>query len=127
MTDYKSLIIVAERDLAIISVMEPSFPEDFAISNATFHLQQAVEKMLKALLLINGTEYPDTHDISKLSYTAKQNGIQIPESLDIIEDTLTIWGTVCRYDTFLDYKESKYTKAKQACEDLRELVDQSIK
>lgn len=51
--DYKSAVILA-------CATEPQ------MGTAGFHLQQAVEKSLKAWLALKGVGYPQTHDLSLL-------------------------------------------------------------
>ena len=51
-----------------------------------FHLQQSAEKYLKAILVLKGSAFPKTHDLTALSKMCEKNGIFI--SLD--EDNLDI-------------------------------------
>jgi HEPN domain-containing protein len=51
--DYKSALILARAS-------------DPQMDAAGFHLQQAVEKSLKAWLALKGIDYPKTHDLSLL-------------------------------------------------------------
>ena len=51
---------------------------DEAYMNAVaYHLQQAVEKTLKAFLECIGVTVPNTHDIDKLVRMSKNNGSQV--------------------------------------------------
>ena len=52
----------SDRDLAR-SVLEG---EELDIRHAAFHLQQAVEKSLKAALISEGLDPPYTHDLEEL-------------------------------------------------------------
>jgi HEPN domain-containing protein len=51
--DYKAALILARAD-------------DPQTDAADFHLQQAVEKALKAWLALRGIDYPKTHDLNPL-------------------------------------------------------------
>jgi HEPN domain-containing protein len=51
--DYKAALILARAD-------------DPQTDAAGFHLQQAVEKALKAWLALRGIDYPKTHDLNPL-------------------------------------------------------------
>ncbi len=77
---------------------------DEAYMNAVaYHLQQAVEKTLKAFLECVGVTVPNTHDIDKLVRMSVNNGSRV-ELTDWIEektDMLTRWETDTRYD--MDY------------------------
>ncbi|MCR2050096.1 HEPN domain-containing protein [Acetatifactor muris] len=77
---------------------------DEAYMNAVaYHLQQAVEKTLKAFLECIGETVPNTHDIDKLVRMSKNNGSQVflTEWIEEKADMLTRWETDTRYD--VDY------------------------
>jgi HEPN domain-containing protein len=60
-----------------------------------FHAQQCVEKLIKALLVVRGIDFPKTHDIEKLVSLMPLDAII---SLPVSEQrTLSIYGTVTRY------------------------------
>ncbi|MDE0124566.1 MAG: HEPN domain-containing protein [Bryobacterales bacterium] len=67
MSDLKcarTLVLAAERDLEVLQLMlEHSGGSDEVFG---FHVQQAVEKLLKAWLAIRGETYPLTHDLELL-------------------------------------------------------------
>ncbi len=58
--------------------------------------QQAVEKAIKAALAANAVEFPFTHDLEHLRDVAKNAGIELPDTLDGIED-LTPFAPAERY------------------------------
>ncbi len=61
-----------------------------------FHAQQAVEKLLKAVLAHNAVPYPRIHDLTELVDLLRENKISFPENLEEI-DRLTPFATVFRY------------------------------
>jgi HEPN domain-containing protein len=64
---------------------------------ACFHAQQAVEKLLKAVLIVNGIEYQRTHDLHTLSTLLLEHGITppcLPEELT----RLNPFAVTFRYD-----------------------------
>ena len=61
-----------------------------------FHAQQAVEKLLKAVLAHRGVPYPRIHDLTELVDLLRENKILFPEDLEEI-DRLTPFATVFRY------------------------------
>ena len=62
-----------------------------------FHLQQAVEKALKAILAGHEIEIPHTHDLGKLCAALSANGVDVPASVTSVI-WLTPWGTTFRYE-----------------------------
>jgi HEPN domain-containing protein len=79
-------------------------------SIAAFHAQQAVEKLLKALLAELGLDYPKTHDLNRLRAQLESVGEELPAlALEFTE--LTPFATVWRYDeppaeVFLDREKT---------------------
>lgn len=61
-----------------------------------FHAQQAVEKLLKALIGAHGERYAFTHDLEALVGQAVALGEQIPVRIDLIS-SLTRYAGVWRY------------------------------
>lgn len=77
---------------------------DEAYMNAVaYHLQQAVEKTLKAFLECVGVTVPNTQDIDKLVRMSRDNGSRmvLTQWLKDKTDMLTRWETDTRYD--MDY------------------------
>ena len=62
-----------------------------------FHLQQDVEKALKAALTAKGAEIPRTHDLAYLVDQTSDGGGAVPQSLSGLE-WLTPWGVQFRCD-----------------------------
>lgn len=73
------------------------------MNTVAYHLQQAVEKTLKAFLECAGVTVPNTHDIDKLVRMSKHNGsrVMLTEWVEEKTDMLTRWETDTRYD--IDY------------------------
>jgi HEPN domain-containing protein len=61
------------------------------------HVQQAVEKALKAVLCSYGTEYPRTHSISILLDLLAERASEIPVPREALV-VLTPYGVLFRYD-----------------------------
>jgi HEPN domain-containing protein len=76
---------------------------DEQIDNATllFHLQQAAEKYLKAILSYNNCHFEKIHDLAELIKLCKTNGIPLPEyAMSFIE--LNPFAVIGRYDLVSD-------------------------
>lgn len=92
------------------------------LNGVAYHLQQSVEKLLKAFLECKGVTVPNTHDIYKLVRMSKNNGsnIILTEWLEDRADTLTRWEMDTRYN--MDYYvESE--KVKEGIVEIRHLFD----
>ncbi|MBI3533929.1 MAG: HEPN domain-containing protein [Deltaproteobacteria bacterium] len=62
-----------------------------------FHAQQAVEKILKAVLTFYEVEFPKTHDLTALAEYFQSSNIVLPFLIDELE-TLTPYAVTMRYD-----------------------------
>lgn len=119
---YMDLLKIAECDYKACKAMEGFFPDEFAVRTALYHLQQAVEKTLKALILYNG-EYPAfTHDIGKLIEHCEKLGESFSEGAELVADSLTLWENQTRYDPFVKLSEKKYKIAKSFYEEARNKI-----
>lgn len=85
----------AASDLAAARALAADRAQDDDVVG--FHAQQAVEKSVKAVLVISGVEIPRTHDLAFLVDLATGSGRQVPGSLAAAE-WLTPWATALRYD-----------------------------
>lgn len=112
MPDSNDYLILAERDYKTCLLAEKEFPDEYAITAAAYHMQQAIEKVLKGLILIYGETPEFTHNIAKLRVHLSKLGMELPEELEDISDTLTAWESNLRYDPFINFSEKKYTVAK---------------
>lgn len=58
---------------------------DIADEIVGFHCQQAVEKLLKALLLLHGLDFPRTHNLDALADLLTDAGHPLPDNLGPLE------------------------------------------
>ena len=70
------------------------------LNNAAYHLQQAVEKILKAALECVGVTVPNTHKITRLlsMITANGAGLVITDWIDDHSEMLSEWEAETRYN-----------------------------
>ena len=89
------LVRKAEGDESILDRLldDHDVPDDVL----GFHVQQAVEKRLKAVLALHEVEYEHTHSVSYLTALIEQQGVDLPGCRDEIEG-LTPWAVAARYD-----------------------------
>jgi HEPN domain-containing protein len=64
-----------------------------------FHIQQAIEKTIKAVLTRFGIQYEFTHDLSVLYQQVEAAGINPPASIDAV-DAMTVFAVQLRYTLF---------------------------
>ena len=78
MSDLKCariLVLAAERNLELVRILlERKGGSDEVFG---FHVQQAVERLLKAWLAIRGESYPLTHDLEQLFEALARGGVDL--------------------------------------------------
>ena len=114
----------ADRDLQVCKVFEPLLPDDTAKYACAFHIQQAIEKLLMSIILLHGEQPEFTHNIFKLAKKCETFGIELPKDFDMLADSLTLWGTTSRYDSYIAFSQSKYELAKEAYEKYNSIYEQ---
>ncbi len=88
------LLQKARQDLdLVVSVVDSEAIADEIIG---FHIQQAIEKAIKASLTRLGIQYEFTHDLSILYRQAENSGLTLPASIDAVEE-LTVFAVQFRY------------------------------
>jgi HEPN domain-containing protein len=75
-----------------------------------FHVQQAVEKSLKAILVFHGIDYPRTHSIVGLARLASDNDIDLPDAFPE-SDRYTDYAVEFRYDQLGPDEEFNFDEA----------------
>lgn len=86
-------LLVADRDREAAEILLNAQPPQVAV--AIFHLQQFVEKLIKAVLVSEGTHPPYSHDLRKLANLARTRSSEIAALGNL--KTITSWATLMRY------------------------------
>jgi HEPN domain-containing protein len=120
MNDYdhaKVLIEMARKDLIAAKAMYD--PEVFTDEIVGFHVQQAIEKTLKAWIALRGETYPKTHDIRLLLHHLDEKESDIESYEYLIE--YNIFAVQYRYEIYThnDYPLDR----SEACRHAEELVN----
>lgn len=71
--------------------------DEFYRSICCYHMQQAIEKALKAVIDIKGVSMVYTHDIRILVDIVSDLGVQVPQNIVRLSDELTKWESSSRY------------------------------
>ena len=95
----RNFLTIASRDYRALCGMED--PEVFSSEIFGFHVQQAVEKALKAWLCILGVAFPRIHDLDELGALLEEAGQKIPKFLHVLLE-FTDFAVAFRYDAFPD-------------------------
>ncbi len=96
--------------------------DEMILNNAAYHLQQAVEKILKGALECAGVTVPYSHKISKLVSMITNNGanLVVTDWLDDHAEMLSEWETETRYN--MDFLVEK-RKLDKAMEEVRNFME----
>lgn len=86
---------VAARDIRAFHVLKDAPEIDLA--SVCFHAQQAIEKSLKAVLLLSQVEFRRTHDLVELAQLLRQHGVEAPVASDQLS-RLSPFAVALRYD-----------------------------
>ena len=94
-----SFLSMAERDYRALCGMNN--PEVFSDEIFGFHVQQAVEKALKAWLCVLGSPFPKTHDLDELGALLEEADQRIADSFSSLLE-FTDFAVAFRYEAFPD-------------------------
>jgi hypothetical protein len=109
------LLIKAAEDEAVLLL--PGVPE----GPFGFHVQQAVEKLLKALLCQMSIEYKFTHDLDHLELQLKDAGEVLPKTLQDFSKIGT-FAVVHRYDDIPEFQVLDHEAAIETVRLIREHI-----
>lgn len=90
-----------------------SWEDEMILNNAAYHLQQAVEKVLKGALECVGVTVPNTHKITKLISMVINNSanLVITEWIDEHSEMLSEWEAESRYNMDFLVEKRKLDRA----------------
>jgi HEPN domain len=86
-----------------------------------FHTQQAIEKLLKALIAAHWVEFPFTHNLQLLLDQLTELGETLP-TFDPPLFTFTKFGVIVRYDNGVPLTQAERQRYRKIVEDLRTFV-----
>lgn len=116
--DHAAMLLdMARRDLIAADAMQDATV--FADEIVGFHVQQAIEKSLKAWLAICGAEYPKTHDISLLLHHLAEHDVDTEPFDDAIQ--YTMFAVQYRYESF--HTTDDPLDRQVACRSAKQLIE----
>ena len=98
----EKLIIKSQHDLIVLKKLYTD--SEVADEIKGFHAQQTAEKLLKAVLIYEGIEFPFTHRLADLLDLLQDNNIHFPNSFENLR-FLTPFAVEYRYDYFEEIDE----------------------
>jgi len=98
---YEILLKKAETDLQGAEVLYKSDNEFLDVEIIFFHLQQSIEKFLKAVLSYKGIHYTKTHDLEQLFKLLGNEFVLDKLDIEFIEE-LNMYAVQGRYDYVYD-------------------------
>ncbi len=93
--EAQKLLRMAKADYEVFAYLKPAVHLRDAI--VLFHAQQAIEKMLKAVLTAHEIPFGRTHNLLALAALLEQSGIVTPETSDEVA-VLNPYAVLFRYD-----------------------------
>lgn len=100
------LLEKARKDYDVVITMQ-RINDELYLDICCYHIQQAIEKVLKCSIEMRGEQYPFTHAIVPLYDKYVSSGWDEEHDLELLAGTLTDWESSSRY------KESFYATTKQ--------------
>lgn len=114
---------LAENDINFCKLIEEQLPSESAQNGICFHIQQAVEKLLKGILSANGKEVKCT-DIYNLAEMCEDfTDVELPAELTGISNTLTAWGNTFELPKF---NKDIYDTAQNVIVSLSDILNNEI-
>lgn len=90
------LIFIYKAKQDLVLVREVIGSNTIAPEILLFHLQQAVEKLIKSLLTFHSVKFPKTHDLEDLIELAEDSSIELPTFIESLAE-LTPYAVESRY------------------------------
>lgn len=100
------LLEKARKDYNVVCLVQKNNDESY-LDVCCYHVQQAIEKVLKCSIEMRGMRYSFVHAIAPLYEQYVQAGWEELRDLELMAGTLTEWESGSRY------KESFFATAKQ--------------
>lgn len=120
---FEGFMYAASKDALAVEALAAAGMADHSEAIA-FHCQQAAEKMMKNVYVLNGVVPPKSHDVGDLLATAIQKGWLEAEQASIqAAIDLTLYAVVARYETTPDISLGEARKAIADCNAIAAMLE----
>ena len=98
--DVKSnLLSLAQADVEVSELILGTTNDELKQNMAAYHTQQAIEKIIKQLIIDKRGFGNIEHDLGQLVPDAKSEGIVVPEWVEENSYEISRWATTIRYNS----------------------------
>lgn len=98
--DVKSnLLSLAQADVEVSEMILGTTNDELKQNMAAYHTQQAIEKIIKQLIIDKRGFGNIEHDLGQLVADAKSEGIVVPEWVEENSYEISRWATTIRYNS----------------------------
>ena len=98
MDKYKEYLQLATADIKTAKIILNTGNDELMQNISAYHTQQAVEKIMKGLLVNAGSYAGISHNITELSKDLDEIGVTYPEWIHDKDDEISSWATTIRYN-----------------------------
>ena len=90
--------LLAENDLKVAKLLLDSANDELMQNSAAYNAEQAVEKIMKGLIVKAGGHAGISHSITELYKDLDELGETYPDWIHEKDDDITSWATTIRYN-----------------------------
>jgi len=98
MGKFEDWIKLATNDLKVAKLILGSANDELMQNSAAYNTEQAVEKIMKGLIVSCGGTAGISHNITQLSKDMDDLSISYPEWIHEKDDEISSWSTTIRYN-----------------------------
>lgn len=99
MGKYEDYIKLAKNDLRVAKLILNSANDELMQNSAAYNAEQAVEKIMKGLIVKGGGVAGISHNITQLSKDLDDLKVEYPDQIHEKDDDISSWATTIRYNT----------------------------
>lgn len=94
----EDLFELAKNDAKVAKILLNLANDELMQNTAAYHIEQAVEKILKSMIVKQGGQPGITHSIMELCKDLEEMNVEVPEWVKENDDEITAWSTTIRYN-----------------------------